>query len=214
MVRYSLSYYVIFSMYIRCSVILLLCYLSQTNSACTESTDCLEYSVLNVSTTSLVRCRSSECECSSECFELNLTSKRCFLQTSQCYSYSLSDDTCHSTAPSWLTTFLLSLLIGTTGADNFYISRFDYAIPQLLLFLSPLCGCCTLISYCICTAVISTKRNLRSISNCFHVMALSLSAIAAIVFPLITISWNMVDLVLLALNKRNDGNDCILDIEV
>eukprot|EP00800_Vazella_pourtalesii_P008570 TRINITY_DN2229_c0_g1_i3.p1 TRINITY_DN2229_c0_g1~~TRINITY_DN2229_c0_g1_i3.p1 ORF type:complete len:202 (+),score=18.59 TRINITY_DN2229_c0_g1_i3:53-658(+) len=201
-------------MYIRCSVIFLFFYFSQTTSSCTEKTDCLEYSVLNGSTTSLVQCVSSECVCSSECFQLNLTSKRCFLRTSQCYSYSLSEDICHSTAPSWLTTFLLSLLIGTTGADNFYISRFDYAIPQLLLFLSPLCGCCTLISYCICTMVISTKRNLRSLSTCIHLMALSLSIIAAIVFPLMTVSWNLVDLVLFALNYRHDGNNCILDTEV
>ena len=185
--------------------------LSLTHANCTERTDCLEYSVLNGSTTSLVQCMSSECVCSSECFELNPTSKRCFLQTSQCYSYSLSDDTCHSTAPSWLTAFLLSLLIGTTGADNFYISRFDYAIPQLLLFLSPLCGCCTLISYCICTMVISTRRNLHSLSTCIHVVALSLSAIAAIVFPLITISWNLIDIFIIGFNSQQDNNGCTLN---
>ncbi|KAI6655035.1 TM2 domain-containing protein 3-like [Oopsacas minuta] len=197
-------------MNIRYSVILLLCYISQTNANCENRTVCLDSSILNGSTTSLVDCIDSECVCLSECFELNLTSKSCFLQTSSCYLYSLSDDTCHSTAPSWVTAFILSLLFGTTGADNFYINRFDYAIPQLLLFLSPLCGCFTLCSYCYCAMFLSIRKNLRPISMCLNVTALILASLAAIILPLITTSWNLVDWLLIAFNRRHDSNDCIL----
>ncbi|KAI6655068.1 TM2 domain-containing protein 3-like [Oopsacas minuta] len=181
-----------------------------TNANCENRTVCLDSSILNGSTTSLVDCIDSECVCLSECFELNLTSKSCFLQTSSCYLYSLSDDTCHSTAPSWVTAFILSLLFGTTGADNFYINRFDYAIPQLLLFLSPLCGCFTLCSYCYCAMFLSIRKNLRPISMCLNVTALILASLAAIILPLITTSWNIFDIFMFGFNAHFDSNGCTL----
>ena len=195
----------------RCSILLLLYCLVQTRlttGLCTKNTDCFKTSVL--SSTSLVQCVDSKCVCKTECFHLNSTSGQCYLPESPCYAYSSSDDVCHSSAPSWLTAVLLSLLLGTTGADNFYINRFEFAIPQLLLFLSPLCGCFALFAYSACAMILYTKRNLRNISNCINLTALILASLAAIIFPLTTISWNIADLLLFSFNRRHDSRDCIL----
>ena len=196
-----------------CSIILLLYCLVQlhlTTGVCTNSTDCFNSTLLNVSYTSLVQCTDSECVCTTECFLLNSTSGKCSLPENRCYAYSPSDDSCHSSAPSWLTAVILSLLVGTTGADNFYINRFEFAIPQLLLFLSPLCGCFAFCSYTACAAFLYTRRNLRHISNCLNLMALILASLAAIIFPLTTLSWHIADLILFTFNRRNDNEDCML----
>ena len=196
----------------RCSFVLLLCCLLQihlTTGLCTDDTDCFNSTLLNVTSTSLVQCINSKCVCTTECFHLNSTSGACSLPHSECYSYS-SDDTCHSSAPSWLTALFLSVLLGTTGADNFYINRLEFAIPQLLLFLSPLCGCFAVCSYSACAMFLYTKRSLRPISNCVNLMALILASVAAVLFPLTTISWNIADILLFTVNPRRDNRDCAL----
>ena len=183
---------------------------SITTGLCTNSTDCFNSTLLNVSYISLVQCTDSECVCTTECFLLNSTSGKCSLPDNRCYAYSPSDDSCHSSAPSWLTAVLLSLLVGTTGADNFYINRFEFAIPQLLLFLSPLCGCFAFCSYSACAAFLYSRRNLRHISNCINLMALILASLAAIIFPLTTLSWNLYDIFKIGFNTQLDNNGCVL----
>ena len=181
-----------------------------TTGLCTNDTDCFNSTLLNVTSTSLVQCINSKCVCTTECFHLNSTSGACSLPHSACYSYSPSDDTCHSSAPSWLTALILSVLLGTTGADNFYINRLEFAIPQLLLFLSPLCGCFAVCSYSVCAMFLYTKRSLRPISNCVNLMAIVIASIAAVMFPLTTISLNLYDIFKIGFNEQLDSNGCVL----
>ena len=180
-----------------------------TSAQCTNDTVCLPLS-LNGTSTSLVNCTSSQCECKSECFELNTSSNTCTLVSSPCYSYSSALGECQSSAPRKITALLLSLFVGTTGADNFYINRFDFAIPQLILFLSPLCGCFTLCFYSGCAVFLSSKRNWRPLAHCMHCSALIIATLAAIVFPLTTTAWNIADIFAIAFNEHFDANGCQL----
>ena len=185
--------------------------LISTSAQCANDTVCLPLS-LNGTSTSLVNCTSSQCECKSECFELNTSSNTCTLVSSPCYSYSSALGECQSSAPRKITALLLSLFVGTTGADNFYINRFDFAIPQLILFLSPLCGCFTLCFYSGCAVFLSSKRNWRPLAHCMHCSALIIATLAAIVFPLTTTAWNIADILLFASNSQLDNNNCRLSM--
>ena len=144
---------------------------------------------------------SGVCDCdmgfgnSSSCFILSSTSNCCELDP--CYKYHLDTEECLPQFKSRTTAILLSVFLINFGAANFYIERYDLAIPQIvlgffLLFLQV--GSC---------AVACTRDDETSIPC---IVCCSLNSFISLLF----LAWWIADLVILATNTRPDGNGCAL----
>ena len=175
--------------------------LVQTAISCDTASDCTNVTIATASKN--VECVNNSCVCNS-CFEADMTGK-CTL--TRCYTYGLALDQCTSTAPRWIAVLLMTILVGGTGAANFYIKRYEFAIPQLLLFclilIMPCVICCV---YCCTGCDCGDKCRL-----CGLIINLLL-AILLLIANLSLLSWWIADLVIFSLNMRTDGDGCKLDM--
>ena len=180
-----------------CLGAILLCLPLMRAQNCSERT-CSEYSTAGV-------CEpiSGECTCNSTlvnntdsplvCF--NLINNFCKLD--RCYRYNNNTRMCEEGARSKTTALLLSIFLINFGAANFYIQRYELAVPQIILGLFL---CFFQIGSC---AVAGTKDE-DTTTAC--IVCCSLNTL----FSLLFLSWWIADLVIFATNKRLDGNDCVL----
>ena len=107
----------------------------------------------------------------------------------------------------WRTAFILSLLLSGTGAANFYIGRYDLAVPQLFLLLLAFVIQIILICFRLCTRNKKVDEDGYLCVMCCAAMVLT---ILLFVVVLTGITWWVVDAVLIYLNQRLDGNGCYL----
>lgn len=176
-----------------------LCALSVAELNCTSP----DYNYVDCScnnVTGIGQCNTTTemCECgdvgNATCFRLSETSNCCEIES--CYRYDLDTGDCEPTARSRTTAILLSIFFTNFGGANFYIERYDLAIPQIVLGLFLLFfqfGSC---------AVASTRDDDTSVPC---IVCCSLNSVLSLLF----LAWWIADIVILASNQRVDGNGCI-----
>ena len=129
-----------------------------------------------------------------DCFIL-LTNNSC--QLNKCYQYMSEEGTCRRGTKSRTVAIVLSVFLINFGAANFYIERFELAIPQILLGLL-LCffqfGSC---------AVAATRDDSTSVPC---IICCSINSLLSLLF----VSWWIADLIIFATNMRSSGDGCPL----
>ena len=133
----------------------------------------------------------------SDCFELNSTINYCVESESLCYSYQATDGTCRRGRRRRTVALLLSIFLINFGAANFYIERYELAIPQIILGLA-LC----LFQFGSCG--VAGTRDDETSTPC--IICCSINSL----FSLLFLSWWIADLTIFATNKRLDGQGCPL----
>ena len=178
----------------------------QQRQPCTQATECypVGFSAGGVEVPNwLINCTTDgECACN-ECFRRNANSGRCAVDA-PCWDYSTQDAECDDNRRSQLIAFVLSAALSSTGAANFYIARYEFAVPQLaILVLFILAGCFGRILY-----------QARSNKSTTQSLCLWISVIVSLVLGIIAIltiaSWWLADLVIFIRNTRRDGDGCTL----
>lgn len=167
---------------------------------CLRAQNCVETGCSDFSTVGVCNTVTGECSCNRTstgaplvCF--NLVDNFCELD--RCYRYDNDTETCLEGVRSRKTALLLSIFLINFGAANFYIRRFELAVPQIVLGLLL---CFFQIGSC---AVANTKDDDTS-TAC--IICCSCNA----VFSLLFLAWWIADLVIFATNQRLDGDDCVL----
>ena len=139
-----------------------------------------------------------ECVCRG-CFYLQEKKGTCALDAS-CLTYRRSTyrstgGQCEGHRRSKVRAILLTVFL-PVGAANFYIKRYDCAVPQLVLFI-------------FLAASISLLRILERSdtgNTCVYVVVIVLS----IILSLAVAAWWIADIVIFATNSRRDGDGCPL----
>ena len=170
-----------------------------------NATDCRERPLEECSEYALVgECNqtSGNCSCNTynsteiECFFHDSSSNYC--QVRDCWRFSNSTGECTEGTRKQSTALLLSIFLINFGAANFYIERFDLAVPQIILGLM-LCffqfGSCA----------VAAKRDDDTSKLCIFCCS------ANTLFSLFFLSWWIADLVIFATNARDDGDGCPLN---
>ena len=129
-----------------------------------------------------------------ECFMLD-ESNYCI--ESHCYSYQEVDGTCRKGHRSRTVAILLSIFLINFGAANFYIERYELAIPQIILGLA-LC----LFQFGSCA--VAGTRDGETTPAC--IICCSINSVLSLLF----LSWWIADLIIFATGMRQDGNNCPL----
>lgn len=150
----------------------------------------------------LVNCSDGQCDCN-DCF-FQSSDGICTVDT-PCQTYDTARNTCRDHRRSQETGVVLSAVLSPVGAANFYIARYEYAIPQLVLLV-------VLIVASLFGRVVrcfsSEKR--RETEKFFVMCSTIVAAVIAVLALLIIIAWWIADLVIFIKNTRRDGNDCPL----
>lgn len=200
-------------------VALLYVLIGTTSSSVSNTTDCRERSNESCSSFDLVgECNqtSGVCSCdvynstesidnntesidnsteSIDCFFYDYTNNFC--QVRKCWSFSNSSGRCRQTGKKRLTALLLSIFLINFGAANFYIERYDLAVPQIILGL-------LLCFFQFASCAVSAKRDDDTSKLC--IFCCSVNSF----FSLLLFSWWLADLVIFATNSRDDGDGCSL----
>ena len=120
-----------------------------------------------------------------------------FCQVNECYEYMAEQETCRKGTRSRTVAILLSFFLINFGAANFYIERYELAIPQIVLGLL-LCffqfGSC---------AVAATRDDSTSVPC---IVCCSINSLLSLLF----VSWWIADLVIFVVNSRPSRDNCPL----
>lgn len=130
-----------------------------------------------------------------ECFVYNETTNFC--QLLKCTSFDSESLQCRNGTKSRLTALLLGIFLVNIGAANFYISRYEFAIPQLILGLAL---CILQIGTCVAECRRDSDPTVSCVCCCFFNSIISLLFLA----------WWIADIVQFATNARLDGSGCRL----
>ena len=190
------------------SLVILLAAFSRAKQ-CESNTECTGVPVYNQSI--YVRCVDGQCLCKTDdyCFIYTPEDAYPCTQVQSCNKYSRVTDSCYNTdGYEWRTAFILGLLLSCTGAANFYIGRYDLAVPQLFLLLSAFLIQITLTC---CRFWARRKKVDEDGFLCVVCCAALILTILLIVLVLTGITWWIVDAVLIYINQRLDGNGCHLN---
>ena len=158
-----------------------------------EYVDC---SCQNVTAIGLCNSTTGVCDCiNSTCFILDASSNCC--QLDPCYRYLLDTGECEPLSKNRITAILLSVFLINFGAANFYIERYELAIPQIILGLFL---CFFQVGSC---AVAKTRDDDTSIPC---IICCSINSLLSLLF----FAWWIADLVIFISNTRDDGRMCPL----
>ena len=175
---------------------------------CEYNTECTGVPINNQSI--YVRCSDGQCICKTDdfCFQYTPESDYPCTILKSCNQYTRVTDTCaNPNGYDWRTAFILALLLSGTGAANFYIGRYELAVPQLMLLLSAL----VIQLILVCIRLWARKKKVDDDGLlCVFCFAAMILTIMLIVVVLTGIAWWIVDAVLIYLNQRLDANGCHL----
>ena len=166
------------------------------NASCTIDEECSEFENVGVCNeiTGMCTCNDTLPE---GCFEVSERENMCVLTS--CGNYLNNSDICRVGDKKRLTALLLSIFLINFGAANFYIQRYGLAIPQILLGLL-LC----VFQFGSCGASAFRSDHEKTSVPC--ILCCSVNAFLSLAI----FSWWLADLIIFALNDRNDGNGCPL----
>ena len=102
--------------------------LRQFINECEQNTDCNPSTLGDLVSPSEVVCNNGQCSCSG-CFMNDTTTNRCYLPPCTYYK----DNGCIDKRQKQSTAFQLALFSTWVGAANFYIKRYEFAVPQLIV---------------------------------------------------------------------------------
>lgn len=131
----------------------------------------------------------------SNCFVLNSSTNYCVERSSTCISY--ENGVCREGKKRRTVAILLSVFLITFGAANFYIERYEFAIPQIILGLA-LC----LFQFGSCA--VAGSRDKDTSIPC--IVCCSINSIISLTF----LAWWIADLIIFSTNKRLDREMCPL----
>uniref|UniRef100_A0A1X7VU48 Uncharacterized protein n=1 Tax=Amphimedon queenslandica TaxID=400682 RepID=A0A1X7VU48_AMPQE len=179
--------------------------LRQVNNQCVDDTDCNPESLLNVTIPlNRVTCNNGRCACTA-CFMLNTTTNRCYLDP-PCTAYDPndqnSDNGCIDRRQKQLTAFLLSFFLTWTGAANFYIERYDFAVPQLIFGIILCAMSC--VGRCAKECVKDKDNKAAKLGVCCFI------AVPTCLLSMMFFAWWITDLVYFGTNRRTNGDGCYL----
>ena len=139
-----------------------------------------------------------KCRCNlGECFVLNSSTNYCEKTSKSCYMYLENEGICRNGTRSRTVAILLSIFLINFGAANFYIERYDLAIPQIILGLALClfqCGSCA----------VAGSREGETTVPC--IVCCSINSFLSLLF----LSWWIADLILFSTRMRLDEQDCPL----
>lgn len=144
-----------------------------------------------------------QCICNS-CFMLDATINQCYLPCGT--SYDQNSFQCTDNRRRQLTAFLLAFFLTWTGAANFYIARYDLAVPQLIFGILLCAMSC--IGRCIkqCAKQASDDEESAGVKLCVGCFI----GIPSCLLSLMFLAWWIADLVYFGTNRRTDGDGCAL----
>ena len=120
-----------------------------------------------------------------------------FCQLRDCWTFTNSSGRCREESRRRTTALLLSIFLINFGAANFYIERFDLAVPQIILGL-------LLCFFQIGSCAVAGRRDDDTSKLC--IFCCSVNSFLSLLF----FSWWIADLVIFATNSRDDGDGCPL----
>ena len=153
---------------------------------------------------SLVNCSSAgDCVCR-ECFVFNAAASSCALDA-PCWRFCTGNGSCEDHRRSQRIAVILAALLSSVGAANFYVARYEYAVPQLALFL------CLIIASCFGRVIRYLLDNKGKDTEKFCALCSTVSAAVVAILTLGTIlAWWVADIVIFVRNARTDGENCPL----
>ena len=174
---------------------------------CTEPEDCYPsgYSQGGISVPpSLVNCTSDGlCGCR-DCFVFDSSAGTCVVDA-PCWTFSTSNGSCEDRRRSQRTAVILAALVSVVGAANFYVARYEYAVPQLALFL------CLIIASVFGRVLRYVLDDKGRDTEKFCALCSTVTAGVVAVLALATIlAWWIADIVIFVQNTRTDGENCPL----
>ncbi len=166
-------------------------------TSCTVNSTCSNYGNLGVcnTTTGNCSCESTLLNRTVECFRYN--SETNFCDRRDCYEFFSSDSDCREGFKSRTTALLLSIFLINFGAANFYIERYELAVPQIILGL-------VLCFFQIGSCAVAAKRDDDTSVSC--IVCCSINSFISLLF----LAWWLADLIIFAVNSRDDGDGCPL----
>lgn len=180
---------------------------SSGQEQCTDAQGCYPsgYSQGGISIPpSYVNCSSSgECICR-DCFVFASSAGTCAVDT-PCWSFSTTNGSCEDRRRSQRTAVIFAALLSVVGAANFYIARYEYAVPQLALFL------CLIIASVFGRVLRYVLDDKGRDTEKFCALCSTVSAAVIAILALATIlAWWIADIVIFVRNTRKDGENCPL----
>ena len=151
----------------------------------------------------VVNCSDGDCECHA-CFVYDVSSGKCAVDE-PCWTFSTSYASCMDQRRSQRTAVIFAALLSSVGAANFYVGRYEYAVPQLALFL------CLLIASCFGRALRYVLDDKGRDTEKFCALCSTVCAAVVAILALATIlAWWVADVIIFVRNGRTDGEDCSL----
>lgn len=186
---------------------LLLIYSAQSTAInqCSQSYQCNPVELGNTSI-SFIQCliENGQCQCN-DCFLLNSTVNRCYI-LSNCTSYNNSTRQCTDIRRSRTNAIIYSAILTISGAANFYIERWELAIPQLLLGIS-----FTLLPFIgVCIKGALDHRYDEDYEGPVKIISWTLLGMISVLVTTPMAVWYIIDLVTFINNTRLDGRGCPL----
>ena len=132
-----------------------------------------------------------------ECFYYKSSTNFCQLRNCWRFSAGNSSGECRQDLRRRTVALLLSIFLINFGAANFYIERYDLAVPQIILGLLLCffqCGSCAVVR----------KRDDDTSPLC--IFCCSVNSFLSLLF----FAWWLADLIIFARNSRDDGDGCPL----
>ena len=184
----------------------LVCCVYGQSLQCTNATDCFPAGYVTGGVTvppSLVNCSSDGgCVCR-DCFDLG-ENGRCTVDA-PCQTYDTTNSSCNDHRRSQTTALVLAAVLSVVGAANFYVARYEYAIPQLVLLMCLIVASSfgRILRYCLDDKGRSTEK--------FFALCSSVTAAVVAVLSLgVIVAWWIADVIIFARNARRDGENCPL----
>lgn len=155
---------------------------------------------------SLINCTSDgECVCNN-CFDFDASNDRCAVdRPCQTFDTTNNNGSCSDHRKSQATALIFAAVLSVVGAANFYIARYEYAVPQLALLT------CLIIASCfgrILRYFLDDKG--RSTEKFCALCTTVTAAVVAILALGVIVAWWIADVVIFARNARRDGDNCPL----
>ena len=132
-----------------------------------------------------------------DCFLYNPSTNLCQLRN--CWRFSNGSGTCTADAKKRTTAILLSIFLINFGAANFYVERYDLAVPQIILGLLLCCFQCG-------SCAVARKRDEEDNVSILCIFCCSVNSFLSLLF----FAWWLADLIIFAVNSRDDGDGCPL----
>lgn len=180
------------------SLCLLLFTCIATSQSCTSDEDCSPYMETLPYGAGVCNIITGTCTCNvtlpSGCFEVS--NNTCI--TTACGTFNNITNECRVGTKSRTTALLLSIFLINFGAANFYIERYEFAIPQIIIGLL-LC----VFQFGSCAA--SCARDDKEKTSIPCILCCSVNSILS----LTVFSWWIADLVIFATNSRMSGGNSV-----